>query len=131
MLRLLMLPEHAPHAAHSCCAVHTTSKYMLSHAWPWPHAERLSEQTSGMQALRTCPVCRTPSWFVTPSRTWPGTSEEKAATREAYMGKLATIDCKHFAFGDGTCPFGASCFYRHASRDGVPQVLFMLMPRKS
>jgi hypothetical protein len=33
-----------------------------------------------------------------------------------------TIDCRHFAFGDGTCPFGSSCFYRHAYRDGSLEV---------
>lgn len=29
------------------------------------------------KALRTCPVCRTASYFVTPSTTWPATEEEK------------------------------------------------------
>lgn len=23
-----------------------------------------------------------------------------------------SIDCKHFDFGNGTCPFGTSCFYK-------------------
>lgn len=31
-------------------------------------------------------------------------------------------DCAHFDFGDGTCPFGTSCFYRHAYRDGRLEV---------
>jgi hypothetical protein len=31
-------------------------------------------------------------------------------------------DCIHFDFGDGTCPFGTSCFYRHAYRDGRLEV---------
>lgn len=30
-----------------------------------------------VQALRTCPVCRTQSWFVVPSLIWPTTPEEK------------------------------------------------------
>nr|CAB3467933.1 unnamed protein product [Digitaria exilis] len=29
-----------------------------------------------------------------------------------------SIDCKYFDFGTGSCPFGTSCFYRHAYRDG-------------
>lgn len=27
-----------------------------------------------------------------------------------FFGRL--IDCKYFDFGNGTCPFGASCFYK-------------------
>ncbi|KAE9459804.1 hypothetical protein C3L33_08269, partial [Rhododendron williamsianum] len=29
-----------------------------------------------------------------------------------------SIHCKHFDFGNGSCPFGSSCFYMHAYRDG-------------
>ena len=39
-----------------------------------------------------------------------------------YRGKLAERDCMHFDFGDGTCPFGTSCFYRHAYKDGTLEV---------
>jgi hypothetical protein len=35
---------------------------------------------------------------------------------------LLLQDCIHFDFGDGTCPFGTSCFYRHAYRDGRLEV---------
>lgn len=35
---------------------------------------------------------------------------------------MAEKDCAHFDFGDGTCPFGTSCFYRHAYRDGRLEV---------
>jgi E3 ubiquitin-protein ligase makorin len=28
------------------------------------------------------------------------------------------IDCKYFDYGNGTCPFGTSCFYKHMFRDG-------------
>ncbi|KAG2439538.1 hypothetical protein HXX76_004891 [Chlamydomonas incerta] len=69
-------------------------------------------------AVRTCPICRTPTHFVTPSLVWPATPEEKETIVGAYKNKLGTIDCRHFAFGDGTCPFSTSCFYRHAYRDG-------------
>lgn len=31
------------------------------------------------------------------------------------------IDCKHYNFGEGTCPFGTSCFYQHVGHDGVPE----------
>lgn len=69
-------------------------------------------------ALRTCPICRTSTHFVTPSTVWPASQEEKEAIIEGYKSKLREIDCKYFSFGEGTCPFGTSCLYRHAYPDG-------------
>lgn len=71
-----------------------------------------------MQAVRTCPVCRQTSHFVTPSMTWPCSQEEKAAIIDAYKTKLSSIDCRYFDFGGGTCPFSTSCMYRHAYKNG-------------
>ncbi|KAK9801945.1 hypothetical protein WJX73_008791 [Symbiochloris irregularis] len=78
------------------------------------------DQVDLESAVRTCPICRCTSHFVTPSNTWPANDEEKAAIRLAYMSRLAKIDCRNFDFGRGICPFGSSCFYRHADRDGTP-----------
>lgn len=69
-------------------------------------------------ALRTCPVCRVTTHYITPSLTWPETQEEKDIIISGYKAKLASIDCKNFNFGKGTCPFGTSCMYRHAFPDG-------------
>ena len=80
-----------------------------------------TQNTSGVDvdtALRTCPVCRSTAHFVTPSLVWVTDPAEKDSIVERYKLKLKTIDCKHFAFGDATCPFGVSCFYRHQYRDG-------------
>ncbi|KAK4488626.1 hypothetical protein RD792_004395 [Penstemon davidsonii] len=63
---------------------------------------RSSSPASGLDvnsALRACPICRKLSYFVIPSVIW-------------------SIDCRNFDFGNGTCPFGTSCFYKHAYRDG-------------
>jgi E3 ubiquitin-protein ligase makorin len=30
------------------------------------------------------------------------------------------VPCRHFAFGEGVCPFGSSCFYAHVDRLGRP-----------
>ncbi|XP_016437044.1 E3 ubiquitin-protein ligase makorin isoform X1 [Nicotiana tabacum] len=68
--------------------------------------------------FRTCPVCRKLSYFVIPSVIWYSTKEEKQDILDSYKTKLRSIDCKHFDFGNGTCPFGASCFYKHQYRDG-------------
>jgi len=63
-------------------------------------------------------MCRVPTHFITPSTIWPGTPEEKDAITAGYKAKLASIDCRHFNFGEGTCPFGTSCMYRHGYPDG-------------
>lgn len=80
------------------------------------------------QALRTCPVCRTPTHFVTPSARWPETAEAKAVIVQGYVDAMAQRDCAHFNFGDGSCPFGTSCFYRHAYRDGRLEVCLLARP---
>ncbi|CAK9154877.1 unnamed protein product [Ilex paraguariensis] len=82
---------------------------------------RGTSPTSGMDvnsALRACPICRKLSYFVIPSVIWYSTKEEKQEIIDNYKAKLSSIDCKHFDFGNGTCPFGTSCFYKHAYHDG-------------
>jgi E3 ubiquitin-protein ligase makorin len=70
------------------------------------------------QALRTCPVCRTTAHFITPTSVWPATPEEREAIISGYKHKLQEIHCRHFNYGEGACPFGTSCMYRHAYLDG-------------
>lgn len=82
---------------------------------------RSSSPTSGMDVnstLRACPICRKLSYYVIPSVIWYFSKEEKNHIVENYKAKLKSIDCKYFDFGSGSCPFGASCFYKHAYRDG-------------
>ncbi|XP_047944961.1 putative RING-type E3 ubiquitin transferase C3H69 isoform X2 [Salvia hispanica] len=82
---------------------------------------RSSSPSSGIHvnsAIRACPICRRLSYFVIPSVVWYSSSEEKQEIVQSYKTKLRFIDCKHFDFGNGTCPFGTSCFYRHAFHDG-------------
>ncbi|KAI6668888.1 hypothetical protein NL676_003773 [Syzygium grande] len=82
---------------------------------------RSSSPTTGMDvnsSLRACPICRKLSYFVIPSVIWYNSKEEKQEIIDNYKAKLKSIDCKHFNFGDGNCPFGTSCFYKHAYRDG-------------
>ncbi|KAH7864251.1 hypothetical protein Vadar_027465 [Vaccinium darrowii] len=82
---------------------------------------RGSSPASGMDVnstLRACPICRKVSYFVIPSVIWYSSKEEKQDIVDTYKEKLRSIDCKHFDFGNGSCPFGSSCFYKHAYRDG-------------
>ncbi|XP_010913154.1 E3 ubiquitin-protein ligase makorin isoform X3 [Elaeis guineensis] len=76
---------------------------------------RSNSPASGMDvnnAVRACPICRKISYFVIPSVIWYSTKEEKQEIVDNYKAKLKSIDCKYFDFGNGTCPFGTSCFYR-------------------
>ena len=69
-------------------------------------------------ALRTCPLCRTPAWFVTPSATWPATDEARREIVATYRRSLARIECRWWDRGRGPCPFGTSCFYLHLDANG-------------
>jgi len=66
---------------------------------------------------RSCPECRAPSHFVVPSMIH-FVGERKAALLRVYLSSLRATPCKHFDFGNGTCPFGSSCFYAHTDRAG-------------
>ncbi|KAJ7949152.1 Zinc finger CCCH domain-containing protein 69 [Quillaja saponaria] len=82
---------------------------------------RSSSPTTGLDinnTVRACPICRKVSYFVIPSVIWYSSKEEKQEIVDNYKAKLKSIDCKHFDFGNGNCPFGTSCFYKHAYRDG-------------
>jgi E3 ubiquitin-protein ligase makorin len=88
-------------------------------------AWRASPQSAGRAAgqaaaehTRTCPVCRTVSFFVVPSTVFPADEAEKALLLEQYRTRLAATPCRHFDRGAGTCPFGSSCFFGHALADG-------------
>ncbi|OWM77200.1 hypothetical protein CDL15_Pgr028837 [Punica granatum] len=82
---------------------------------------RRSSPASGMDvnsASRSCPICRKLSYFVVPSDIWYTTKEEKERIISNYKARLKLIDCKHFNFGNGNCPFGSSCFYKHTVKPG-------------
>ncbi|XP_075163822.1 makorin 1 [Haematobia irritans] len=67
---------------------------------------------------RSCPECRVSSDFVCPSAFWVETKEEKDKLLGDYRKALGIKDCKYFKNGDGKCPFGNKCFYKHALPNG-------------
>eukprot|EP00049_Salpingoeca_infusionum_P001246 m.46622 g.46622 ORF g.46622 m.46622 type:complete len:442 (+) comp10932_c0_seq6:226-1551(+) len=69
--------------------------------------------------VRSCPLCRTVSHFVVPSTYWVEDPVEKVELVERFKSKTSQIDCMNFDFGKGVCPFGSSCFYKHALPDGT------------
>lgn len=80
--------------------------------WRSTHATR-------PDVARSCPECRAPSHFVVPSSVHVD-GPRKAQLVKAYLSRLRAIPCKHFAYGEGTCPFGTSCFFAHTDREGKP-----------
>ena len=78
------------------------------------------------QVVRSCPICRAVSYFVIPSSVWIEEPEQKAAVIENYKQGMGQKPCKHFNYGEGTCPFGSSCFYSHRYRDGTEEELEQL-----
>ena len=74
---------------------------------------------AGAETARTCPLCRQETWFVVPSAKLVTDAPRKEALIEAYKASLRRIPCRHFDEGRGECPFGTSCFYRHAYADGT------------
>ena len=41
--------------------------------------------------MRTCPLCRSSTWFITPSTVWPLDPGEKEAIVDAYKSRLSKI----------------------------------------
>ncbi len=68
--------------------------------------------------VRACPECRQTSDYICPSRFWVETKEEKDKLFEDYRLALNKKECKYFKRGDGECPFGNKCFYRHVDSEG-------------
>ncbi|QRV88894.1 E3 ubiquitin-protein ligase makorin-1 [Ceratobasidium sp. AG-Ba] len=75
---------------------------------------------------KTCPVCRAPSKFITPSsRFTPKDSPERQKCVEGYKTTLGRIPCRYFAASSPEkrfCPYGRDCFYQHRNDDGTTHV---------
>ena len=67
---------------------------------------------------RACPECRQTSDYICPSRYWVETKEEKEQLLTNYKFELKKKECKYFDKGNGECPFGNKCFYRHEDKSG-------------
>eukprot|EP00096_Caligus_rogercresseyi_P013848 TRINITY_DN6444_c0_g1_i1.p1 TRINITY_DN6444_c0_g1~~TRINITY_DN6444_c0_g1_i1.p1 ORF type:complete len:417 (+),score=85.88 TRINITY_DN6444_c0_g1_i1:154-1404(+) len=68
--------------------------------------------------VRSCPECRQKSDYICPSRLWVESKDDKEKLFSKYKIALNEKECKYFNKGQGECPFGNKCFYRHASADG-------------
>jgi len=87
--------------------------FCLSCLRKWRQAKQFENKI-----IRACPECRQTSDYICPSKYWMDTSEEKEKLFEDYRANLLKKECKYFDKGQGECPFGNKCFYRHANKEG-------------
>jgi hypothetical protein len=96
-----------------------THSFCLPCIRDWRSSNETAE-TSARASTKTCPLCRTVSHFVIPCDRMVVDSQRKLKLIQEYRSETSSIPCKHFAFGEGTCPFGVSCFYAHVDKEGKP-----------
>jgi len=87
--------------------------FCLSCLRKWRQAKQFENKI-----IRACPECRQTSDYICPSKYWMDTPEEKEKLFEEYRANLVKKECKYFNKGQGECPFGNKCFYRHANKEG-------------
>ena len=68
--------------------------------------------------VRSCPLCRTLSFFVIPSDRFVADDGRKARLTEDYTAAAGRVPCRLWDLGRGTCPFGSSCHFVHLMPDG-------------
>ncbi|KAL3853280.1 hypothetical protein ACJMK2_016833 [Sinanodonta woodiana] len=93
---------------------HCNHCFCLTCIRQWRAAKQFENKT-----IRSCPECRVTSDFVTPSKYWVESTEEKVRLIEGYKRALSTKQCRYFKQGKGECPFNDKCFYLHAYPDGT------------
>ena len=77
----------------------------------------IAEVSSTKEFARACPVCRTESGFIVPSRYFVSEKMRRYRLVATYKASLKRIPCKYFS-SSGSCPFGSSCHYLHVLADG-------------
>ncbi|KAI0352366.1 hypothetical protein OH77DRAFT_1409242 [Trametes cingulata] len=92
----------------------------------WRENQGKSDDIIQAGTTKACPMCRTPSRFVTPSAFfYPEGHPGKTVAIEKYKASMARVKCKYFEKSRPNrrfCPFGKDCFYKHENADGTPYV---------
>ncbi|KAF8631909.1 hypothetical protein AX15_002166 [Amanita polypyramis BW_CC] len=92
----------------------------------WRDPETKSGDLATSSNTKKCPMCRSPSRFITPSsRFWKEGEEGKAKVVLAYKESMSRVPCRYFQETKKKkpfCPFGKDCFYQHINDDGTKYV---------
>ncbi|KAJ3841340.1 hypothetical protein F5878DRAFT_19621 [Lentinula raphanica] len=92
----------------------------------WRDPRDKSEDVVQSGVHKKCPMCRTPSKFITPSSLfYKHDDPRKTQTISAYKDSMARVPCRYFVESKTKskklfCPFGKDCFYQHLNDDGTP-----------
>ncbi|GMI15543.1 hypothetical protein TrLO_g1348 [Triparma laevis f. longispina] len=87
-----------------------------------------SEGASSKQSLKSCPLCRAPSHFIVPSTSAITTASNKNTLIAAFKLNCSKKICATFS-QTGSCPFQASCFYKHINAKTGAAALPSSIPR--
>ncbi|MEN2499197.1 MAG: hypothetical protein MHMPM18_003430, partial [Marteilia pararefringens] len=83
----------------------------------------LSWRSSGIDAVlenvKSCPVCKTKSYYIVPSKYFYPQPEEKQHYMKIYLDRMKQKQCRNFDNGYGHCDFGPKCLFRHQLADGT------------
>ncbi|KAF9078074.1 hypothetical protein BDP27DRAFT_1441384 [Rhodocollybia butyracea] len=79
---------------------------------------------------KKCPMCRSPSKYITPSSLFYKQDDpNKAKIVAAFKESMAKVPCRYFVKSKAKdknkpfCQFGKDCFYQHLNDDGTPHIL--------
>lgn len=90
--------------------------------WRHPNNRTDDAETTNI----SCPYCRVPSYFVTPSsQFFPKDHPRRTEIVAQYKASMARVPCRHFQNSPPNrrrCPFGRDCFYQHLNPDGTTHI---------
>lgn len=96
--------------------------FCLSCLKSWRDPQHATSDIVGSGVHKQCPICRSPSKFVTPSSTFYKSGDpKKDAVIERYKESMKRIRCRYFEHSSTRrryCPFGKDCFYKHVDENG-------------
>mmetsp|Transcript_12944 Transcript_12944/g.39840 ORF Transcript_12944/g.39840 Transcript_12944/m.39840 type:complete len:521 (+) Transcript_12944:99-1661(+) len=65
------------------------------------------------RSVKECPICFVESELVVPSFTFVTDHARRKELFASHIERLASIPCKHYNYGNGTCPYSNGCYYAH------------------
>ncbi|GMH90814.1 hypothetical protein TrST_g3880 [Triparma strigata] len=120
------------HTCSICCEDIVNTFGVLQNCFHTFHYKCLKnwrqEGESSKQSLRSCPLCRAPSHFIVPSTCAITDDSTKKLLISAFKLNCSKKLCATFS-QTGSCPFGASCFYKHIDPQTGQTALPQTIPR--
>ncbi|KAG8880935.1 hypothetical protein FRB97_000328 [Tulasnella sp. 331] len=88
----------------------------------WRASSKKDQGLIESNVIKTCPLCRAESNFITPaSQFFAQDDPKKTIIIEAYKRSMARVPCKYFLRSPSHkrfCPYGDDCFYKHEDENG-------------